>query len=164
MSEAYATTHWWRRSWSGRWPAARMEGIHRLDRARVDGAIASEPEPQRLGHAGHLRRDPVRERRQLLRIGRLGHRDAVFGPHFLGLERRREMEDRLAVLDRDHPAGGERLPVADAIHQVEDRGRRVARAEEIGMQRVDVAAVDRAARGDQRLPGHLAAEDPLAVL
>ena len=32
------------------------------------------------------------------------------------------------------------------------------------MQRVNVAAVHRAARGDQRLPGHLAAEDPLAVL
>src|SRR2546426_9564547 len=48
--------------------------------------------------------------------------------------------------------------------QVEDRGRRVARAEEVGMQRVDVAAVHGAARGDQRLPGHLAAEDPLAVL
>ena len=32
------------------------------------------------------------------------------------------------------------------------------------MQRVDVAAVHGAARGDQRLPGHLAAEDPLAVL
>src|SRR2546426_2643314 len=34
--------------------------------------------------------------------------------------------------------------------QVEDRGRRVARAEEVGMQRVDVAAVHGAARGDQR--------------
>src|SRR2546430_13304273 len=33
---------------------------------------------------------------------RLGHRDAVLGPHSLGLERRREVEDRLAVLDRDH--------------------------------------------------------------
>src|SRR5881396_3151549 len=142
MSEAYATTHWWRRSWWGRRPAARIHtnwrggrrtgwNGSRLDRARVDGAVASEPEPQRLGHAGHLRRDPVRERRQRLGVGRLGHGDAVLGPHFLGLERRREVEDRLAVLDRDHPPGGERLPVADAVHQVEDRGRRVTRAEEV---------------------------------
>ena len=41
---------------------------------------------------------------------------------------------------------------------------RVAGPQEVGVQGVDLAALDRAGRGDQRLPGHLAAEHALAVL
>ena len=47
-----------------------------------------------------------------------------------------QVEDRLAVLDGDDAAGGERLAVADAVDLVEDRHGRVARAQEVGVQRV----------------------------
>ena len=41
---------------------------------------------------------------------------------------------------------------------------RVAGPQEVGVQRVDLAALHRAGRGHQCLPGHLAAEHALAVL
>ena len=71
------------------------------------------------------------------------------------------MEDRLAVLDGDHPAGGEGAAVADAVDRVDDRragspGRRKYACRECGGRSVG----DRAARGDQGLRGDLAAEDP----
>ena len=77
-----------------------------------------------------------------------------------------QVEDRPAVLDGDDPAGGEAAPVADPVDLVQDRHRRVAGAQEVGVQRVDEAVrlVDRAGRGDERLAGDLAAEHPLAVL
>src|SRR5690606_5374568 len=72
--------------------------------------------------------------------------------------------DRLRS-DSDAPPGGERAAVADAVDLVEHRALGVAGPEEVGVQRVDVAlGVDRAGRGDERLAGHLAAEDALAVL
>ena len=75
------------------------------------------------------------------------------------------MKIGLAVLDGDHPAGGERAAVADAVDLVEDRHGRVARAQEVGVQRVHLAVgLDGAGGGDERLAGDLAAEDPLAVL
>ena len=88
------------------------------------------------------------------------------GPGSCDVEAGLQVEDRPAVLDGDDAAGGEAAAVADPVDLVEDRHRRVAGAQEVGVQRVDQAArlVDRAGRGDQRLPGHLAAEHPLAVL
>ena len=86
-------------------------------------------------------------------------------PVLVDVERRRQVEDGLAVLDGHDPAGGERAAVADAVDLVEDRHRRVAGAQEVGVQRVDrPVGARRAGRGDQRLAGHLAAEHPLAVL
>lgn len=70
------------------------------------------------------------------------------------------MEDRLAVLDGDHAAGGEGAAVADAVDAVDDRRAGVAGAQEIRVQRVGGAVGgDRAPRRDQRLCGDLAAED-----
>ena len=77
-----------------------------------------------------------------------------------------QVEDRPAVLDGDDAPGGEAAPVADPVDLVEDRHRRVAGAQEVGVQRVHVALrlVDRAARRDQSLAGHLTAEHPLALV
>ena len=76
------------------------------------------------------------------------------------MERRRHGEDRLAVLDRHHAAGGEALAVADAVDLVDDRHFGIAAEQEIGVQRMRRPAgdVDGAAGGDQRLPDHLSAE------
>ena len=94
------------------------------------------------------------------------HRDLVVEARLGDVEAGLQVEDRPAVLDRDDAAGGEAAPVADPVDLVEDRHGRVAGAQEVGVQRVHEAAgiVDRAGRGDQRLAGDLAAEDPLAVL
>ncbi len=98
-------------------------------------------------------------------IGHVGHRELVDeGALLVGLERAGHVEDRLPVLDRDDPARREGPPVADAVDLVEDRDRRVAGAQEVGVQRVHPPALDGAAGGHERLRGDLAAEDPLAVL
>src|SRR5678816_2802089 len=57
-----------------------------------------------------------------------------------------------------------RATVPDAVHLVDDRRRRVAGAEEVGVQRVRRALLDSATGGDERLAGDLAAEDALAPL
>ena len=76
----------------------------------------------------------------------------------------RQVEDGPPVLDGDDAAGGEGLPVADAVDLVEDRHGRVARPQEVRVERVHVAVLDGAARRHERLPGHLPAEDALALL
>ena len=81
------------------------------------------------------------------------------------VERGRQVEDGLPVLDGHDPAGGERAPVADAVDLVEDRHGGVAGAQEVGVQRVHrPVVVDGAGGGDEGLAGHLAAEHPLALL
>ena len=68
----------------------------------------------------------------------------------------------VAVLHGDDPPGGEGPPVAHPVDVVDDRDVGVAGADEVGVQRVHgPVRLDRAAGGDQRLPGHLAAEHPL---
>ena len=62
---------------------------------------------------------------------------------------------------RDHAPGGEALAVADAVDLVDDRHLRIAREEEIGVQRMGSRALDRAGGRDQRLADHLAAEHAL---
>ena len=59
-------------------------------------------------------------------------------PSSYDLEGRREVEDRLAVLDGDHPAGGEGAAVADAVDGVDDGRARVAGAQEVRVQGVGV--------------------------
>ena len=96
----------------------------------------------------------------------VGHRQLVVEPGLGIVEAGLQVEDRLAVLDRDDAPRGEAAAVADPIDLVEDRHQRVTRPEEVGVQRVHepVAVVDRAGRGHQRLTGDLAAEHPLALL
>ena len=78
-----------------------------------------------------------------------------------GMKRDAHGKDRLAVLARQDPAGGEALAVADAVDVVDDRNLGVAAEQEVGVQRVrrplgDI--LDGAAGGNQRLADHLAAE------
>ena len=86
------------------------------------------------------------------------------------LERCGQEEDRLAVLDRGDAAHGEGLAVAGAVHVVDDRRLDVARAQEVGVDRVHVAlavgvqaGAERLLRGRQGLAQHLAAEDVLGA-
>ena len=83
----------------------------------------------------------------------------MVGALLVPLERRRQVEDLLAMLDRDDAAVGEARTVAAAIHLVDDRRVEVATPQEIRVQRMHRAiGLDRAARGHQRLPEHLPAE------
>ncbi len=71
------------------------------------------------------------------------------------------MEDRLAVLDGDHPAGGEGAAVADPVDGVDDGRAGIPGAQEVRVQRVRGPVLgDRPPGGDERLRGDLAAEDP----
>ena len=77
-----------------------------------------------------------------------------------------QVEDRPSVLDRHDASGGEAASVADPVDLVEDRHRRIAGTQEVGVQRVHAAIglVDGAGGGDERLAGDLPAEHPLSVL
>ena len=63
------------------------------------------------------------KRQQRLRVRRRRHRRLVLDAGLVDLEGRREVEDRLPVLDRDDPPGGERATVPDQVDLVDDRDR-----------------------------------------
>ncbi|CAM5487929.1 hypothetical protein SVIOM74S_05735 [Streptomyces violarus] len=70
------------------------------------------------------------------------------------------MEDRLAVLDGDHPARGEGTAVADPVDGVDDGRAGIAGAQEVRVERVRGPVLgDRAPGGDERLGRDLPAED-----
>ena len=78
------------------------------------------------------------------------------------LERGRQREDRISVLDGHHPPRRECAAVADAVHLKDDRHRRIAGAHEIAVQRVHMPRrVHRPLRRNQRLRDHLTAKHPL---
>ena len=96
--------------------------------------------------------------------GDLRHPGLMAQAGLVAMERDRHGEDRFAMLDRDHPPGGEALAVANAIDLVDDRHLGVAAEQEVGVQRMrrPAAGVERAAGCHQRLAYHLATEHPLA--
>src|ERR1700692_2968386 len=65
------------------------------------------------------------------------------------------------MLDRGDPAGRIALAVAQAFDLVDDRNLRIARQDEIAMQRMRQPALDGAACRYHRLSDHLPAEHPL---
>jgi hypothetical protein len=67
-------------------------------------------------------------------------------------------EDRLPVLDRRHPPRRETAAVAQPPDLVDDRHGRIARQDEIGVQRMRQAVLHRPTGGDHRLADHLSAE------
>src|SRR5262245_56596003 len=78
------------------------------------------------------------------------------------MERRRQREDRFAVLYRRYPPRGERPAVPDPVHQVDQRHGRIAGPDEVGVQRVHWPVFWHGPPGgDERLTGHLAAEHSL---
>ena len=74
------------------------------------------------------RLESLADRRQRLGIGRFGHRVLVLGSALDDVERRREVEDRAPVLDRNDPARGEAPPIANAVDVVHDRNTRITRS------------------------------------
>ena len=67
----------------------------------------------------------------------------------------------MPMLNRLHVPRGEALAVANALDVVDDRHFWIAGQNEISVHRMREPALDRAARGHQRLADHLAAEYPL---
>src|SRR5690606_29393959 len=106
-----------------------------------------------------IRADDVELVLEFLRHRHLGHRDLVAEARLVDVEGRREVEDRLAVLDGRDAARGERAAVERTVDKVHDRRARIAPAQEAAARRVRVAALlgGRPRRG-QRLRERLAAE------
>ena len=77
------------------------------------------------------------------------HFGLVLQAALLDLEGRGHVEDRLSVLDADDAPGGEALAVPDAVDVEQDRSLGVAAAQEVGVDRVQVAVLDRRRRGDR---------------
>ena len=139
MSDAYVTMQACSTGSSGRRPSARSQtcwnggagsarSIRRaVDVAQVDGAGTVVALAERVLVRLHAGPEVGKRRRDSGTPSR--HRDLVVEPVLVHVEARLQVEDRLAVLDRDDASGGERLAVADAVDLVEDRrvsGRRVA--------------------------------------
>ncbi|PRD36378.1 UNVERIFIED_CONTAM: hypothetical protein NCL1_08867 [Trichonephila clavipes] len=139
------------------------EGVDRVDGAQLDGPVGLQQRAVLLRHVGRHHTAQVQLAGQAFRTRHLGHGQLVIEAVFGVGERGHHGEDDLAVLDRLHRAGGEALAVAHALDLVDDRRRRVAGTQEVGMQRMRQAlAVDRAAGRHQGLAQHLAAEHVLA--
>ena len=137
---------------------------------RVPREVADVPLVDRVGSVEPLGElvlpglQPLEEGGERLGLGHLGHRELVLQAVFEVVERGREVEDRPPVLHGDDPAGGERASIADPVDLVEDRHSGVAGPQEVGVQRMHPAVLDRAPGGHERLARHLAAEDALALL
>ncbi len=72
------------------------------------------------------------------------------------LEGRRAIEDLFAVLNRGHSAAGKALPVATAIHKIDNRRVEVATPQKIRVQGVHNAVlINRGVGGLQCLAEHL---------
>lgn len=76
-----------------------------------------------------------------------------------------EVEDGTAMLNRNHSSGGEAPTIPDSVDLIQNRQLRVARAQEVRVERVDVTIrlIDGASGSDQRLASDLSAEDPHTV-
>jgi hypothetical protein len=76
-----------------------------------------------------------------------------------------QVEDGLAVLNRDNASGREAFAVSDAVDVVQDGGSRVAWTQEVCVQRVHatVTVVDGAGGSHEGLAGDLAAKDSLTI-
>src|SRR5215831_3187162 len=144
-----------------RWINGRKERVARFDRPELDRGPALE----RLADPGRNlwhRSEPLPHQLALgperLGRGHLRHRCLVLEPRLGHLKRADHAQEHLAALDGLHPARGEALAVADPVDLVDDGAAHVARPQEVSVQRVRPAALDRPARGDQRLPDDLSSE------
>jgi len=129
------------------------------------GAFADETDVEPVG-VGEVRRNfaplagDLCHRDKVIGGRDLGDRVAVHEAFFVDMERAGERKDRLAVLDSRHRAGSERATVPDAVDHVKDRMVRISRTQEVGVEGVDSAALDRPPGGDESLRSDLTAEDP----
>src|SRR5690242_2917576 len=93
----------------------------------------------------------------------------MLGTFLLHVERSRQVEDDLAVLDRRDAPGGKRPAVANSLDLVENRDPGIARANEIGMKGMDPtprpgSVVDGPPGGHEGLARDLPPEHALALL
>ena len=133
--------------------------------AQLDGSVAL---PVALDAVGDGVAHPLHRGRDLLFAGQLvRRRDVGCGlvpvqAALVALKARRHGPDGVAVLDADDAPRGERAAVADTIDLVDDRHLRIARPQEVAVQRMDLAVLrHRALRGDEGLADHLTAEHAL---
>ena len=96
--------------------------------------------------------------------GHLGHGELVLQPLPRHLERGGEVEDLLAVLDGDHPAGGETAAVPRPVHLEQHRDVHVAGADEIGVEGMADPVFHRLVGREQGLGDHVPAEEVVAVV
>ena len=103
--------------------------------------------------------------RQLLGRRHLRHGVLMVEARLRVVEGAAHDEHRPAMLDGRDAPGGEAAAVAHALDVVDDRPRRIAGQQEVGVQRVGDALRRHRAHGrHQRLAQHLAAVDPLPAL
>ena len=143
----------------------RLQQVLRLHLAHLDGVDVGGAEGVELaGLAPDLLADLVARAQAAVGAGRLGRLMLVRPALLRPLEGGGEVEDLPAVLDRDHPPGGEAAAVAGAVDLVDHRDRGVAGMDEVGVQRVAGHALDRLVGRAQRLGDHVAAVDAHVVL
>src|SRR5262249_17811134 len=88
----------------------------------------------------------------------LRHRTLTIDRDFRDLKRCGHVEDLLAVLDCDDATRRKARAVTTAIDFVHDRMIGIARAQEVRVQRMHAALLDRRVRCRERLPEYLPAE------
>jgi hypothetical protein len=142
--------------------------------ADVDRAIPGEPVLQPIGGSGGQlldefrpggqRRHALPPARQRFGVRHVGHLVLVLGSGLRALERSLEVKNRPAVLDRGHPPGREAATIAGAVHVIENGDRRIAEPQEVRVEGVGNAFIDRPTRGHQGLGQDLTAEDALPAL
>src|SRR4029453_1449898 len=131
----------------------------RIAHAELDGAVPAAQRRVAEDAGPHVL--PVRER---LRRRRFGHRIPVGDALLRAREARFEGEDRLAALERDHATRGEAAAVADPGDPATDRHLVAPGPQEVAVQRMEHAGLDRAPRGHDGLRGHHAAEEPALAI
>ena len=84
----------------------------------------------------------------------------MLGAVFDLLERNRQVEDGFPMLNGHYPSRGKRSTIANAVDIVKNRHRWITRAQEVGVQRVNLKLLDGASRRHQGLASHLPAKHP----
>jgi hypothetical protein len=129
-----------------------------IDGTDLDGAVLGKPAAHGVRHGRTKAPQHFRFGRQALRQWNLGHRNSVFEPSLLDLERRRERENRASVLYSVAAPRCKTLPVPNPIDFIDDRHGGIAKQKKIAMQRMRRPSFDGAGRGDEGLRDHKAAE------
>ena len=100
---------------------------------------------------------------QILRSFHVRHGVGMFPTILIDLEAGGHIEDLLAMLDRDDPAGGKAAAIAGVVDLIDDRHFRIAWPDEIGVERMAKTVFgDRAIRRHERLGDNLATKHALA--
>src|SRR6476660_9499266 len=142
-------------------PLLRAEIAGEVDQPDLDRSLSLPIAPDSWWQAVDQKFLQVGLARQGFRLRHLRHLHLMREAFLDLMEGSAHGEDRLAMLDRNHAAGGKAAAIADAVDIVDDRHRRIPGPEEIGVERMSVTVLDGATGGDQRLADHLAAEDTL---